>query len=174
MFFHRSLILLLLAWVTAAGQQPAGIPPTTVTPAPPAVPGAVVPPTPAPSAVPGVVATPTPAPPATVRPPIVTPKPPGVPVPGAAQPPAAGAPGTKLPSKLATKPASPAADLLPGIPLGDNKIVEDIIEPKLSGTALAGLYRRYTGRRVIVSAAASIAEFSFVQDATPKDPLTYA
>jgi type II secretion system protein D len=60
------------------------------------------------------------------------------------------------------------------LPLGENKIVEDIIEPKLSGNALAGLYRKYTGRRVIVSAAASIAEFSFVQDASQQDPLTYA
>jgi general secretion pathway protein D len=50
----------------------------------------------------------------------------------------------------------------------------DINEPKLSGTALAGLYRKYTGRRVIVSAAAATAEFSFVQEATPQDPLTFA
>ena len=157
MSFHRSLILLLLAWVTATGQQPAGTPPTTVTPRPPAVPGAVAPFTP-------------PVPVIPAPPPTVPPRPPGVPVPGASQPPAAGAPG----SKLATKPASIAAELVPGIPLGDNKIVEDIIEPKLSGTALAGLYRRYTGRRVIVSAAASTAEFAFVQDASPKDPLTYA
>jgi type II secretion system protein D len=58
--------------------------------------------------------------------------------------------------------------------LGDTKIITDINEPKLSGNALAGLYRTYTGRRVIVSAAASVAEFSFVQEATPQDPLTFA
>ena len=62
----------------------------------------------------------------------------------------------------------------PDIPLGDNLIIEDIIEPKLSGNELAGLYRAYTGRRVIVSSAAAQAEFSFVQDASPDDPLTYA
>jgi type II secretion system protein D len=62
----------------------------------------------------------------------------------------------------------------PGIPLGENKIIEDILEPKLSGNALAGLYRRYTGRRVLVTAAASAAEFSFVQEASPQDPLTFA
>ena len=83
--------------------------------------------------------------------------PPGVPVPGEAVPPA-GAPAA----------AAPAANL------AETKIVEDIIEPKLSGNALAGLYRKYTGRRVIVSSAATAAEFSFVQEASPEDPLTYA
>lgn len=58
--------------------------------------------------------------------------------------------------------------------MGETKITADINEPKLSGNALAGLYRKYTGRRVIVSAAASTAEFSFVQEATPQDPLTFA
>lgn len=58
--------------------------------------------------------------------------------------------------------------------LGDTKIVEDIVEEKLNGTGLAGLYRRYTGRRVIVTTAASTAEISFVQEASPEDPLTYA
>jgi general secretion pathway protein D len=87
--------------------------------------------------------------------------PPGVPVPGEA-PAAASAPEA----------AAPAAK--PVAVLGDTKIIEDIIEPKLSGNALAGLYRKYTGRRVIVSTAASTAEFSFVQDASPEDPLTYA
>jgi type II secretion system protein D len=62
----------------------------------------------------------------------------------------------------------------PNPPLGETKITADINEPKLSGNALAGLYRKYTGRRVIVSAAASTAEFSFVQEATPQDPLTFA
>ncbi|MDP3849069.1 MAG: secretin N-terminal domain-containing protein [Luteolibacter sp.] len=82
--------------------------------------------------------------------------PPGVPVPGVAPAPA-GAPAVK-----------------PATNLGETKIIEDIIEPKLSGNALAGLYRKYTGRRVIVSTAAAAAEFSFVQDATAQDPLTYA
>jgi len=87
--------------------------------------------------------------------------PPGVPVPGDGLPPV-GAP--------AAPPAAPA----PGGNLGDTVINEDIIEPKLSGNALAGLYRKYTGRRVIVSTAAAGAEFSFVQDASPEDSLTYA
>lgn len=133
MSFQRSLVLLLLGWVTASAQQPAEAPPATVTPAP-AVPAPAVP-----------------APP------------PGVPVPGAAQPAPAGAPAAK-----------PADAPKPGIPLGENKIVEDIIEPKLTGNALAGLYRKYTGRRVIVTAGAAAAEMSFVQEASPQDPLTYA
>lgn len=83
--------------------------------------------------------------------------PPGVPVPAAAAPQPAGAPAAGAPANI-----------------GETKIVEDIVEPKLSGNALAGLYRKYTGRRVIVSTAASTAEFSFVQDASEKDPLTYA
>jgi type II secretion system protein D len=88
------------------------------------------------------------------------PAPPGVPVPGDAPPPA----GAPVP-----QPGAP-----PAAAFGETKIVEDIIEPKLSGNALAGLYRKYTGRRVIVSAAAATAEFSFVQEASPKDPLTYS
>jgi type II secretion system protein D len=138
MSFHRSLVLLLLGWVTASAQQPAEAPPATVTPAP---------------------AVPAPAVPA----PAVPAPPPGVPVPGVAQPAPAGAPAAK-----------PADAPKPGIPLGENKIVEDIIEPKLTGNALAGLYRKYTGRRVIVTAGAATAEMSFVQEASPQDPLTYA
>ncbi len=88
--------------------------------------------------------------------------PPGVPVPGVAPAAPAGAP-------VANQPAPK-----PGVPLGQTKIIADINEPKLSGNALSGLYRTYTGRRVIVSAAASVAEFSFVQEATPQDPLTFA
>jgi general secretion pathway protein D len=87
--------------------------------------------------------------------------PPGVPIPGGPAAPPAGAPNAA------------AADQNPST-LGDTKITEAIVEPKLSGTALANLYRKYTGRRVIVSAAASSAEFSFVQDASVEDPLTYA
>ncbi len=140
MSFQRSLVLLLLGWVSASAQQPAEAQPAPVTPAP-------VVPAPAP-------ARPVPAP--------VTPPPPGVPIPGAAAQPAAGAPG-----------AQPAA-AKQAVPLGETKIVEDIVEPKLSGNALAGLYRKYTGRRVIVTAGAATAEFSFVQEASPQDPLTYA
>lgn len=62
----------------------------------------------------------------------------------------------------------------PNIPLGENLIIEDIIQPKLNGNDLAGWYRIYTGRRVIVSSSAAQAEFSFIQDASPEDPLTYA
>ena len=58
--------------------------------------------------------------------------------------------------------------------LGDTLIVEAIEQPKLSGNDLAALYRKYTGHRVIVSSAASVAEFAFIQPASPQDPLTYA
>lgn len=89
--------------------------------------------------------------------PLIPPQPPANPIPG--------------------QPAAPAAPLLaPGVaavPLAEQKVTEPIVEPKLSGTSLAGLYRKYTGRRVIVTSQAAIAEFSFVQDATPEDPLTY-
>jgi hypothetical protein len=62
----------------------------------------------------------------------------------------------------------------PTVPLGETKIVANIVEPNLNGKALAALYRKFTGHRVIVAAAAAIAEFSFVQEASPQDPLTYA
>jgi type II secretion system protein D len=88
--------------------------------------------------------------------------PPGVLIPGAVPVPAAGRP--------AGKDAAPA----PGADLGNTKIVEDIIEEKLTGDGLAVLYRRYTGRRIIVTTAAATAEFKFLQEATPQDPLTYA
>lgn len=109
------------------------------------------------------VPVPVPAPP--VRkpgPPGRVPPPPGVPIPGAAIVPAAGAPVEEQPARI------------PGVPLGKTPITTDINQPKLTGTALAGLYRVYTGRRVIVSAAAATAEFSFVQEATPADPLSFA
>jgi len=107
---------------------------------------------------------PVPQPPAP-QPPVPQPPaeaPPGVPIPGVIPAPPAGAPGVKGPAPK------------PGLPLGETKIVEDIIEKKLSGDALAGLYRRYTGRRVIVTTPAAAAEFAFVQEASPQDPLTYA
>ncbi|MEX1116186.1 MAG: secretin N-terminal domain-containing protein [Akkermansiaceae bacterium] len=87
--------------------------------------------------------------------------PPGVPVPGAAPAPAAGAPAANAPAAL------------PDANLAATEITEPIEEPKLSGDALAALYGKYTGRRVIVSSAASTAEFRFIQDASPKNPLTY-
>jgi type II secretion system protein D len=108
---------------------------------------------PIPPVVPPVIPAPQPA---------LEPPPPGVPVPGVLPAAPAGAPAAAQPA--------PA----PGMPLGQTKIIADINEPKLSGTALAGLYRKYTGKRVIVSAAAATAEFSFVQEATPQDPLTFA
>lgn len=56
----------------------------------------------------------------------------------------------------------------------ENQLIQSpISEPKLSGERLAKLYRQYTGRRVIVTSAAIAAEFAFVQDASPEDPLTY-
>jgi type II secretion system protein D len=88
--------------------------------------------------------------------------PPGVLIPGAVPVPVAGRP--------TVKDAAPA----PGADLRNTKIVEDIIEKKLTGDALAGLYRRYTGRRIIVTTGAAAAEFSFVQEASAQDPLTYA
>lgn len=95
--------------------------------------------------------------------PAIPPQPPVIP----------GAPGQPAP------PAQPPAaqqqqGQQDGQALANTKIVETIFEPKLSGTALAGLYRKYTGRRVIVSAQAATAEFSFVQEASQEDPLTYA
>ena len=81
-------------------------------------------------------------------------------------------PNAADPAADAPKPAS-APEPKPGIPLGENTIIEDIVEPKLSGNALAGLYRKYTGRRVIVAKAAADAEFSFIQEASPEDPLTF-
>jgi general secretion pathway protein D len=94
--------------------------------------------------------------------PLVTPQPPGQPA-APAVPPAPG------------QPAPPAAPPAAGeVPLAEQKITQPITEPKLSGTALADLYRKFTGRRVIISAQAATAEFAFIQDASPTDPLTYA
>jgi general secretion pathway protein D len=96
------------------------------------------------------------------------PAPPGVPIPGATPPPAAGGGGGN------DIPENPLPPVNPAIPLGENKITEAIVEPKLSGAGLSVLYRCYTGRRVIVTSAAAAAEFSFVQDASAKDPLSFA
>jgi len=118
MSLQRSLALLALGIVTAAGQQP-NERPTPVAP-------------------------------------------PAVPIPGGAAEPSEDEPSADLP------------DVQPGVPRGQTKITEDINEQKLSGDALAGLYRHFTGRRVIVSAAAAAAEFKFVQEASKEDPLTFA
>ena len=69
-------------------------------------------------------------------------------------------------------PAAPAANQ-DSVPLAERKIIEPIVQPKLNGSELAALYKKYTGRRVIVSAAAAQTEFAFVQEASPSDPLTY-
>jgi general secretion pathway protein D len=98
--------------------------------------------------------------------------PPGVPIPGEVPAPAAGKPVISKPAAPAPGEPAPAAPAT--VALGDTKITSDINEQKLSGNALAGLYRKYTGRRVIVSSAAAVAEFTFVQEATPQDPLTFA
>lgn len=58
--------------------------------------------------------------------------------------------------------------------LGQTLIRENLEYLALSGNDLAGLYRKYTGRRVIVASAASKAEFEFIQPASPQNPLTYA
>jgi type II secretion system protein D len=175
MTLHRSLILLLLAALFATGLHAADPAPAATEPAATA-PAATAPAAVTPAAV-------TPPPPAVPAAPVIPPKPPiTIPKPPVTVPPAAAGttPGGTIPGAVppapggpASRPATNAAGPQPGIPLGENKILEDIVEPKLSGSALAGLYRKYTGRRVIVSAAASTAEFSFVQEASAKDPLTY-
>jgi len=76
-------------------------------------------------------------------------------------------PGIPQPPPAQVPAPAPAANL------GDTLIKESIEELKLSGDALADLYRRYTGRRVIVASTAAAAEFRFVQPASPQDPLTY-
>jgi len=57
---------------------------------------------------------------------------------------------------------------------GETQIIEPISKPALNGTALATLYRKYAGLRVIVSAAAATAEFRLFEDASPEHPLTFA
>ena len=87
---------------------------------------------------------------------------------------APGVPGVRpaVPGAPGAAPVVPAANPV-NVPLADRKIIESIIEPKMTGNDLAAKYRAFTGRRVIVSAAAAAAEFAFVQEASPADPLTY-
>lgn len=77
--------------------------------------------------------------------------------------------GLGVPAPVAAEPAPAGKGQL-----GDTLIVEAIEQLKLSGNDLAALYRKYTGRRVIVASAAAQAEFQFIQPASPRDPLTYA
>lgn len=179
----RSFALLVLSFSLAAAQDPA-VPDTT----PPAAAEATTP-----AAVPAEGATP-----AVVTPPpaVVTPPPAGVTPPAVKTPPTipgktpptipgknpSGIPGKTPPGGAAKTPPLPAVPLVPSrkpardpnVPLADTKIVEAIEQASLKGSELAALYRKYTGRRVIVSAAAAAAEFSFMQDASPEEPLTYA
>ena len=100
-----------------------------------------------------------------VVPPVV-PAPPAVPA-SRRRPPVL--PEFRFPARVPAAPAGApaAAQPAPAYHLGDTKIIDDINEPKLSGNALAGLYRKYTGRRVIVSAAAATAEFSLRPGSQP-------
>jgi hypothetical protein len=69
-------------------------------------------------------------------------------------------------------PVEPASK--PAAPLGETKIVTGFVESKLNAKALAELYRKFTGRRVTVDPVAATAEFTFLYEASPEDPLTYA
>ncbi|MFD0894786.1 hypothetical protein KBB96_04785 [Luteolibacter ambystomatis] len=107
----------------------------------------------------------------------VPPIPPNVPVPGNAagptQNPAAPAPGGNRAPGANRLPAPGAQANQDNIPLEDRKLVETINGAKVTGAELADYYHEYTGRRVVVSVAASQAEFSFILQASPKDPLTF-
>ncbi|MBC7980314.1 MAG: hypothetical protein H7Y36_07100 [Armatimonadetes bacterium] len=83
-------------------------------------------------------------------------------------------PGIVPPPVVAPPGAPVAAPAPPNAALGETQITEAIDQPKLSGNDLAALYRKYTGRRVIVSSSAATAEFAFIQPASFQDPLTYA
>ncbi len=85
-------------------------------------------------------------------------------IPGIIEPPADAAPPVN---------PGPAPGLIDPTNLGDTLITENISHIKFSGNDLAGLYSDWTARRVIVSSAAAEAEFTFVQPASPQNPLTY-
>jgi len=87
------------------------------------------------------------------------PTPPGAPNPGVPTPPPAGLPAAP----------APAAAAAPGTVDPATILREDQIFPKMTGDELSDLYRKFTGRRVTVSVAASAAEFRFIQRA----PLSY-
>jgi len=90
-------------------------------------------------------------------------------IPGIIEPPAEVAPVEVAP---AVNPV-PAPELIDPANLGATPITTNIENIKFSGNDLAALYSKWTGRRVIVSSAASEAEFTFVQPASPQNPLTY-
>ncbi|BCU79026.1 secretin N-terminal domain-containing protein [Luteolibacter sp. LG18] len=145
---RRILPVGLIALSSAFGQEANEAAPAPAAPLPPAVP-----------AIPANPGNPTPAPaPANPIPgnPVIPPggRPPRGP---AAQ---AGQPGQVLPNQ-------------DDRPLAERKVTETINAQKITGNELADLYHKYTGRRVVVSAAAAQAEFSFVQEASVKEPLTY-
>lgn len=172
------LLPLPFVFSLAAAQAPAPPPANPGAPATPANPAAPAAEAPAAAPTPGAPAvTPNPNP-VPITPGATPGRTPGT-VPGRTLPgrtPGAVPPGTlpggpPVPTSVVPSPANAPK---PGVPLGENKIVEPVEYPTLSGTELAALYRSYTGRRIIVAAAAAAAEFSFVQDASPQDPLTYA
>ncbi len=64
---------------------------------------------------------------------------------------------------------------VPAPAIGNNTLLNEKIENiACDGLELARLHTKYTGRRVIVSSAASKASFALIIDASPKNPLTYA
>jgi len=109
------------------------------------------------------------------EPPVPTPEPAVVPAqPAPVVPPPAPQAQPRPARGPVNAPNLPAGPNPENLPLAERKIVEPIVQPKLNGNDLAALYKKYTGRRVIVSAAAAQTEFAFVQEASPTDPLTYA
>jgi len=71
---------------------------------------------------------------------------------------------------------NPEVPAIPGVPpVGNETLIKEKIESTdFNGNDLAGLYTKYTDRRVIVSSAAAKASFALNLDASPKTPLTYA
>jgi type II secretion system protein D len=71
---------------------------------------------------------------------------------------------------------NPEVPAIPGVPpVGNETLIKEKIESTdFNGNDLAGLYTKYTDRRVIVSSAAAKASFALNLDASPKAPLTYA
>ena len=69
-------------------------------------------------------------------------------------------------------PANPNPAPAPG---ANEPLIQESIEYlDYTGIDLAGLYTKYTGRRVIVSSVAQKASFAFNLSASPQNPLTYA
>lgn len=57
--------------------------------------------------------------------------------------------------------------------IGEIRMAEDINCPKINGIELGRLYQKFSGRRLLVSPAAAIAEFSLIHEANPQHPITY-